>query len=96
MRGGVDEVRERNKSGGEADSGAVESGDENFRVCVEGVCYFEVVGDEVFERVAPNIDIGGERAGYCYVGAAGGSVSIYIWLMLRICCKIAREAYAEK
>ena len=43
---------------------------------VEGVCYFEVVGDEVFERVAPDVDVGGEGAGDCNVGAAGGLVSI--------------------
>lgn len=72
MRGGVDEVGEGDEGGGEADGGAVESGDEDFRVGVEGVCYFEVVGDEVFERVAPDVDVGGEGAGDCYVGAAGG------------------------
>ena len=83
MWGGVDEVGKRDQGGGEADGGAVESGDEDFRVCVEGIRDIKVVGDEVSECVAPNIDIGGERAGNCYVGAAGGSVSIYIWLMLK-------------
>ena len=96
MRGCVDEIGERDQRGGKADSGAIESSDEDFWVGVEGICDIKVIGDEIFERVAPNIDIGGERAGDCYVGAAGGSVSIYIWLVMRICCKIAREAYAEK
>ena len=72
MRGGVDEVGEGDEGGGEADGGAVKSGDEDFRMCVESVCYFEVVGNEVAEGVAPDVDVGGERAGDCYVGAAGG------------------------
>ena len=70
MRGCVDEVGEGDEGGGEADGGAVESGDEDFGVRVEGVCYFEVVGDEVFEGVAADVDVGGEGAGDCYVGAA--------------------------
>jgi hypothetical protein len=48
VRRGVDEVAECDEGGGEADGGAVERGDEDFRVCVEGVRYVEVVGDEVF------------------------------------------------
>ena len=71
MRGGIDEVGERDEGGGEADGGAVESSNEDFRVSVEGICDIKVVGDEVPERVAPNVDIGRERAGNCYVGAAG-------------------------
>ena len=96
MRGGVDEVGEGDESGGETNGGAVESGDEDFRVGVEGVCYFEVVGDEVFERVAPDVDVGGKRAGDCHVGAAGDLFSIDNRLKLIIRCRIAREAYAEK
>ena len=38
---------------------------------VEGVCYFEVVGDEVFEGVATDVDIWRKGAGDCNVGAAG-------------------------
>lgn len=37
---------------------------------VEGVCDFEVVGDEVLEGVAADVGGGGEGAGDCYVGAA--------------------------
>ena len=71
MGGGVDEVGEGDEGCGEADGGAVESGDEDFRVRVEGVCYFEVVGDEVLEGVAADVGVGGEGAGDCNVGAAG-------------------------
>ena len=95
MRGGVDEIGERDESGGEADCGPVESGDEDFGVRVEGVCYFEVVGDEVFEGVAADVDVGGEGAGDCYVGAAGEGVSMGNWLILMICGGIG-GAYAEK
>ena len=91
MRGGVDEVGEGDESGGEADGGAVESGDEVFGGGVEGFCYFEVVGDEVFEGVAANVDVGGEGAGDCYVGAAEERVSRANFLVLRIW-----GAYAEK
>ena len=84
MRGCVDEVGEGDEGGGEADGGAVESGDEDFGVRVEGVCYFEVVGDEVFEGVAADVDVGGEGAGDCYVGAArwGERVSMGNWVGL--------------
>lgn len=75
MRGGVDEVGEGDEGGREADGGAVKSGDEDFRVCVEGVCYFEIVGNKVAEGVAPDVDVGGEGAGDCYVGAAAGLIN---------------------
>lgn len=39
MRRGVDEIRVRDDGGGEADCGAVEGEDEDFRVRVEGVGY---------------------------------------------------------
>ena len=86
MRGCVDEVGEGDEGGGEADGGAVEGGDEDFGVRVEGVCYFEVVGDEVFEGVAADVDVGGEGAGDCYVGAArwGERVSMGNWMGLMV------------
>lgn len=51
MRGGVDEVREGDEGGGEADGGAVQGRDEDFGVCVECVCDVEVVGYECAEEV---------------------------------------------
>ena len=76
MRGGVDEVRESDEGGGETDGGAVKSGDEDFRVGVEGVCDFEVVGCEGLEPVAARGSGGsgeGARDGYvCAAGKRGG------------------------
>lgn len=69
MRGSVDEVGEGDEGGAEADGGAVERGDEDFRVRVEGVCDFEVVGHEAAEPVAARVGVGGEVAGHGYVGA---------------------------
>ena len=40
MRGAVYEIAEGDERGGETDCGAVESGDEDFGVRVEGVGYF--------------------------------------------------------
>lgn len=62
MRGGVDEVTEGDESGGEANSWSVESGDENLWVRVEGVCYFEIVGDEGAEPVPAEISTVGHLA----------------------------------
>ena len=69
MRSSVDEVAEGDESGGETDCRAVESGDEDFGVRVEGVCYFEIVGHEGSEGFAADVGAGGEGAGYGYVGA---------------------------
>lgn len=71
MRGRVDEVGEGDQRGGEADGGAVERGDEDFRVRVEGVRDFEVVGREGAEPVLAGVGGGGGGAREGYVGAAG-------------------------
>lgn len=49
MRGGINKIREGDEGGGEADGRAVEGGDEDFGVRVEGVCDVEVVGYEAAE-----------------------------------------------
>lgn len=52
MRSCVDEVREGDEGGGEADGGAVECHDEDLGVGVEGAGDVDVVGDEAAEDVA--------------------------------------------
>lgn len=71
MRGAVYEVRPSDYGGRKAHGRAVERGDEDFRVRVEGVCYFDVVCDEGGEPGAA--DVGARRggAGEGYVCAAG-------------------------
>lgn len=66
----VYEIAEGDEGRGEADYGPVERGDEDFRVGVEGVCDFEVVGDEGGEPLAAGGGAGGGGAADCYVGAA--------------------------
>ena len=66
MAGAVDEVRVRDERGGEADDGAVERGDEDLGVRVEGVRDFEVVAGYVAEGFA--VDVGG-------VGGVGGGAA---------------------
>lgn len=69
MRSGVDEVAERYESGGKTDGGAIESGDQDLRMCVEGIGDFEIVRYEALERLAPNISGSWERFGNCDIGA---------------------------
>lgn len=73
MRRGVDEIRERDQGGGQPDGGAVERGDEDLGVRVEGVGYVEVVGYEVLQPRLSRVDIGrgGARGAEGYVCAAG-------------------------
>lgn len=70
MRGAVDEVCPGDYGGGEADGGAIERGDEDLGMCVEGACYFGVVGDEGGQPSAANVGAGGEGAGKGHVCAA--------------------------
>lgn len=70
MRGAVYEVRPGDYGGGETDGRTVERGDENFWVCVEGVCYFDVVGDEGGEPGFTEVGAGGKGAGEGYICAA--------------------------
>lgn len=51
MRRRVNEVGEGDEGGGETDDGAVERGDEDLGMRVEGVGDVEVAGDEVLEPV---------------------------------------------
>lgn len=67
MRGGIDKVGERDQGGGEADSGAIECGDEDFGVGVERVGDVDVVGDKSFEPVAARVFV-------CGLGVADGDV----------------------
>lgn len=80
VRGCIDKVRERDEGGGEADCGAVEGGDEDLGVRVEGLCYFEVVGHEGAEPVAAEFGRGfvfWSGTGGGYVGAAGKVVLVF-------------------
>lgn len=63
MRGGVNEVTEGDEGGGKPNSGSIEGGDEDFRMRVEGVGYFEVVGHEGAEPVTPEISTLGDLPG---------------------------------
>lgn len=80
MRSSVDEVRKRNKSGGEANCRAIECGNENLGVSVKGVGDFEVVGYEVSKGLAAKISSFCHCAGGSDVGSAAGPVSIPIAL----------------
>lgn len=93
MRRGVDKVGEGDESGGEADGGPVERGDEDLGVRVEGVCDVEVVGDEGFEPHLALVGGGGVdlRAKGYVCAAVGISVSIRGSLG-----EVEGEAYAEK
>ena len=72
MWSSVDEVRHSNERGGDAYDGAVEGGDEDFAVRVEGLGYVEVVGSEGLEPLLVLLVLGtGVFAGYGDVGAAG-------------------------
>lgn len=64
MRGCIDEVTEGDEGGGKPNSRSIESGDENLRVRIEGVGYFEVVGHEGAEPVTAEISTVGHLAGY--------------------------------
>jgi len=70
VRGAVYEVRPGDYGGGETDGRTVERGDENFWVCVEGVCYFDVVGDEGGEPGFTEVGAGRKGAGEGYICAA--------------------------
>lgn len=58
-RARVDEVGVGDEGGREADGGAVEGGDEDFGVGVEGLGYVEVVGEEGAEPVLAGVFGGG-------------------------------------
>lgn len=64
MRGCIDEVTEGDEGGGKPNGRSIESGDEDLRVRVEGVCYFEVVGHEGAEPVTAEISTVGYLTGY--------------------------------
>lgn len=53
MRSGIYEVRERDERSRKSDDGAVQCGDENFWVSVEGIGDIEVVGYKVTKESAP-------------------------------------------
>jgi hypothetical protein len=59
VRERVDEVGEGDEGGGEADCRAVERGDEDLGVRVEGVRDVQVIGDEGFEPGLALVDGGG-------------------------------------
>jgi len=56
MRRGVNKVRERDERGAQADGGAVQGGDEDLGVRVEGVRDVQVVSDEAAEPLLAGID----------------------------------------
>ena len=58
MRRDVDEVRKGCHRSRTAYSRTVESGHEDLRMCGEGVCEVEVVGDEVLEPVMAGVGVG--------------------------------------
>ena len=70
MRSSVDEVRERDQGGGEADSRAIERSDQDFWVGVEGIGDLEVVGNEGAQALAADISVGWEVTGDIDIGTA--------------------------
>lgn len=48
----VNEITECNEGSRETNCWAVKGGDENFGMCVECMCYVEVVSNEVFEPMS--------------------------------------------
>lgn len=72
MWSSVDEVRHSDERGGDAYDGAVEGGDEDFAVRVEGLGYVEIVGGEGLEPLLVLLVFrAGITASYRDVGAAG-------------------------
>lgn len=69
MRSCVDEVTERYESGGKTNGRAIESGDQNLGMCVEGIGDFEIIRYEALECLAPNISGSWERFGNFDIGA---------------------------
>ena len=61
MWGAVDEVRPGDQGGGQADHRAIEGGDEDFGMCVEGIRHFEVISHEAGQPVPA--DVGARRDG---------------------------------
>lgn len=55
MRSGIYEVGERDERSRKSDDGAVQCGDEDFWVRVEGIGDIEVVGYKVAKACAPEI-----------------------------------------
>jgi len=66
----VDEVAEGDERGGKTDCGAIESGDEDLGVRVEGIGYVEVAGYEVFDRFAAELGWCKLGSGSCDIGAS--------------------------
>lgn len=73
MRGRVDEVGEAQEGGGEADGGAVEGGDEDLGVRVEGLGGVKVVGREAREPLLVGVLVGVGFSGDAYVRASVGT-----------------------
>ena len=57
MRSRVHEICKASECGGEAHGRAIQSGDEDLGVCVEGVCDVEVLSDEALEVVALGVGV---------------------------------------
>jgi hypothetical protein len=67
---GVDEVCKAQQCGAEAYGGAIEGGDENLGMGIEGLSGIEVVGDKALEPLGVGVLIWVGFAGDPYVGAS--------------------------
>ncbi len=61
MRGRINEIAEGNQGGRETNCRAIESRDEDFRMCVKGVSNVKVIGDEGAEPMTPEVGAFGYR-----------------------------------
>lgn len=75
MWSGVDEVRHADQRGRDPNDGAIEGGDEDFAVGVEGLGEVEVVGGEGLEGLFEEVFLGARAlAGG---GDVGASINVY-------------------
>lgn len=71
MRRAINEIGVRNKGGGETYDGAVQRGDQDFRMGVEGIRHLDIVGYEIPQALAAHVGTIGEGAADGDVGAGG-------------------------
>lgn len=65
----VDEVAERYEGGRETNGGAIERGDQDLGMCVEGIGDFEIIRYKVLERFAANVSRSWEGFRNGYIGS---------------------------
>lgn len=87
MRGGVDEVGEGHKGCGETDCWAIECGDEDLGVVVDGAGEVEVVDDEGTGNLSPGVAVQAAAwPGGVHVCSANGTLGVEEQLKKKVQC----------